>query len=136
MISLRANAPLRVFHDGLLMGSGLGSLDVAMSDTPRIMRVCVFWDTCGVAAEISWDEISRARAEIRAGALSIRVTGEVISLADRFLARGEVRARLAESQSRDVVHLGISRLGVLLTEIEISRGTLDGLIALLAELDG
>jgi hypothetical protein len=135
MIRLKADAFLRIFHDGKLARSGLGFLDVAVSDAPRIMRVCACWSTYGVAAEISWTEISRVRSEIRAGALFVRATGEVTQLSDRVLDRGEVMARLVEELSRDEVHLEVSRRGVLLTEIKIARAALDGLIVLLAELD-
>lgn len=134
MIRLKTHGLLRIFRDGKLAGSGLGFVDVAMSDA-RVMRVCVCLSTHGVAAEISWAEISRARSEIRAGALCVRVAGEAVQLFDRVIDQGEVTARLAEELSCDVAHLEISRLGVLLAEIKIERAVLDGLIALLAELD-
>jgi hypothetical protein len=134
MIRLKADASLRIFHDGKPAGSGLGFLDVAISDA-RDMRICACWSTHGVAAEISRAEIFRARSEIRAGALSVRMAGEAVQMFDRVIGQGEVTARLVEELSRDVVHLEISRLGVLLAEVKIARAALDGLIALLAELD-
>ena len=135
MIRLKADVSLRIFHDGKFAGSGLGFLDVAVSDAPRLMRVCACWSTYGVAAEISWTEISRARSEIRAGALVCSRDRRGYQLSDRVLDRGEVTARLVEELSRDVVHLEVSRRGVLLAEIKVARAALDGLIVLLAELD-
>lgn len=110
----------RIFRDEKRVQSEPGFLHFAMSNAaPGVVRLCVISKNNGVAAEIAPGETLRARSELQASALSVRVAGDVIHAADRLPQRGELTVRLGESFSHDVVHLAICRLQTLLAEIEI-----------------
>jgi hypothetical protein len=157
-----ARGIVEIFHDGRVVGGGVGSVSAEICLSPeigrqrspgvtridrRVIRVFICHSLGATGAEIELAQARRAMSTLGSGgsggALSAIATCTISSVEGNVEGGtsmtlepcpGEISATLGESMSRDVIRVQISRSRIPIIRIEVDRRGVDLLIRQLDEL--